>query len=120
MQVLCSSVTKGHQSLLFSLASYPLIEIKKHTLDTMKAKQVSFYPNVIWHMEKERMFFPEYQQNSRGFAMYCKGKKYLSVDLNLPVVLQTLTPNLHGLFRITEMWNWSWVSQGVKVLPGSL
>lgn len=41
-------------------------------------------------MEKESMFFPKYQQNSRGFAMYCKGKEFLSVDLNLPVVLQNL------------------------------
>lgn len=60
---------KGQQSLLFSLASYPLIEIKKHRLDTMKAKQVSFFWNVIWHMEKKRMFLPKYQQNSRGFAV---------------------------------------------------
>lgn len=40
----------------------------------MKAKQVSFLWNVISHMEKKRMFLPKYQQNSRGFAMYCKGK----------------------------------------------
>lgn len=76
----------------------------------MKDKQVSFFWNVIWHMEKERMFFPKYQQNSRGFAVYCMGKKYLSVDLNLPVVLQNLSPNLHGLFRNAEVWNWSWFS----------
>lgn len=37
--------------------------------------------------------------------MYCKGKKSLSVDLNLPVVLQNFTPNLHSLFRNAELWN---------------
>lgn len=101
---------KGQQSLLFSLASYPLIEIKKHRLDAMKAKQISCFWNVICHMEKKRMFFPKYQQNSRGFSMYCKGTKSLSVDLNLPVVLQNFTPNLHSLFRNAELWNWSWLS----------
>lgn len=54
MQVLRARVTKGQQSLLLNLASYPLIEIKKHILDTMKAKQVP--------LEKERIFFPKYQQ----------------------------------------------------------
>lgn len=34
---------KGQQSLLFSLASYPLIEIKNHRLDAMKAKQISCF-----------------------------------------------------------------------------
>lgn len=76
MQVLQPGVPgedKGQQSLLFSLASYSLIEIKEHRLDTVKAKQVSFW-NVIWHVEKKRMFLLKYQQNSREFAMYCKGK----------------------------------------------
>lgn len=62
MQVLWPRVPgedKGQQSLLFSLASYPLIEIKKHRLDAIKAKQLSCFWNVIWHME--RVFFPKYQ-----------------------------------------------------------
>lgn len=41
----------------------------------MKAKQVSFFWNVIWHMEKERMFFPKYQQNSQGVCYVLQGQE---------------------------------------------
>lgn len=75
MQVLRPKVPgedKGQQLFLFSLASYPLTEIKKNQLDTMKAKQVSFFWNVIWHIE--RMFFLKYQQNSRGLLCIARAR----------------------------------------------
>lgn len=79
---------KGQQSLLLGLASYPWIEIKKWGSNTMNAKQTSCFWNVIWHMEKGRMFFSKYQQNSGVLPCIAWAKKHLSVDSVLPVVLQ--------------------------------
>lgn len=86
MQVLWPRIPgedKSQRSLLFSPASYPLIEIKKHRLDTMKAKQVSFFWNVIWHMEKEDCSFLNTNRIAGVCYVYCKGKN-VSVDLNFP------------------------------------
>lgn len=80
MQVLWPRIPgedKSQQSLLFSLASYPLIEIKKHRLDTMKAKQVSFFWNVIWHMEKEDCSFLNTNRIAGGLLCVLQGQECL-------------------------------------------